>query len=290
MALLLVCGRILFSSGSKVLQKQLTMKGLSPLLIVAATFAFLSAILAPFLTQLSWSGLSLMFWGSIALAALLDTPGNLFLVKSVQHADLSIIGPLNAYKPIVALLLGVVVLGEVPGWQGLMGMGVVFSGSLFLAPGGEKAGSAALRALLRDRGVQFRVLSLLMTAAASIFLKVAIQESSSMQTFMLWALFSTSLAVGGYLALATTEAAQAVSQLRGSMLRMAGIALSILCMQLLTLKLFEMMYVAYALALFQLSAVVNVGFGRAFFQEENIVQRALASIVMVIGAALLVTS
>ena len=60
-------------------------------------------------------------------------------------------------------------------------------------------------------------------------------------------------------------------------------------MQLATLIAFRAMPVGYALALFQLSAVVSVLLGARYFAEQSIVRRLAGSAVMVAGAALIVT-
>jgi drug/metabolite transporter (DMT)-like permease len=47
--------------------------------------------------------------------------------------------------------------------------------------------------------------------------------------------------------------------------------------------------VGYSLALFQLSTLITVYVGHRYFQERNLRRRLLASLVMVIGAMLIVT-
>ena len=61
-------------------------------------------------------------------------------------------------------------------------------------------------------------------------------------------------------------------------------------MQLATLLVFRVMPVGYALALFQLSAVVSVLLGAHYFAERSIARRLTGSAVMVAGAVLIVMS
>jgi drug/metabolite transporter (DMT)-like permease len=60
-------------------------------------------------------------------------------------------------------------------------------------------------------------------------------------------------------------------------------------MQLTTLFAFGKLQVGYALALFQLSALISVVLGYRYFQERHIRKRLLGAAVMVAGAALIVT-
>jgi hypothetical protein len=71
----------------------------------------------------------------------------------------------------------------------------------------------------------------------------------------------------------------------GSILSLAGLFLAL---ALLSALIFERMFVGYALALFQLSALVNVAIGRSMFAEGHTASRAFASVVMIAGAAILI--
>ncbi len=51
---------------------------------------------------------------------------------------------------------------------------------------------------------------------------------------------------------------------------------------------FAHMPVGYALALFQLSGIISVGLGYAFFNERNIRKKLFGTVIMIIGAALII--
>ncbi len=284
---LLVLGRILAGSWSNVLQKRLTLAGLHPALIVTVTFGLLALGVAPGLVWLDAGGLPRAFWISMMLAALFETPGNVLMVQAIRMTDLSLFGPLNAYKPVVALLPGILLLGEVPTGPGVLGIGIILLGSFFLSPAGERAGVRAFGRLLRERGFWYRILSLVFGAVGAIFLKAAVREATPEHTFMAWALLNVPMAL---LCLRVT----APGALRGSGValrhnagRLLGLALLILAMQYLTLAVFERMLVAYALALFQVSMVLNVLFGFVLFREAHTGRRAIGSLIMLTGAAVI---
>ncbi|ARA93067.1 MAG: EamA/RhaT family transporter [Bacteroidetes bacterium] len=284
---LLVFGRIVAGSWSNVLQKRLTLAGLHPALIVTVTFALLAIGVAPALAWLDAGALPRAFWMSMMLAALFETPGNVLLVQAIRLTDLSLFGPLNAYKPVVALLPGILLLGEVPSLQGLAGIGIILLGSFFLSPGGERAGFRAFARLLRERGFWYRILSLVFGAVGAIFLKAAMREATPEHTFMAWALLNVPMAL-----LCLRVAAPGVLRTSGATLRrhagrLLGLALLILAMQYLTLAVFDRMLVSYALALFQVSMVLNVLFGFVLFREAHTGRRAFGSLIMLAGAAVI---
>ncbi len=177
MVLLLICARIFINAWLNVLQKRVLQNQLAASLLAAATFVLLAVLVSPFLFFYSFDHLPAEFWRNMLLVAVLDVPGNFFLVKSVGLSDLSLIGPLNSYKPVVALLLGVIVLGEVPSWQGLAGVAIILLGSLLLAPQHELHQVRGAKNFWQDRGAWYRLLALVFTAGASIFLKAAINVS-----------------------------------------------------------------------------------------------------------------
>ena len=285
---LLVIARIFASSGLNVVQKRLTTGRLTPLFVVAVGFGILAVILLPVTAIVPLHALPAAFWWNMAVAVLLDAPGNLFLVASVSRSDLSLVSPLNAYKAIVALLLGVLLLGEIPSEIGLVGVGVILMGSMFLAPEGEKMGRRAVVLLARERGVQFRLLSVTLTAGAAIFAKAALAYSSPMQVFMVWAFASAPLMLVALHLVERLSFSEFAAKLRQDGTGLVGIALLYVAMQVLTLTILDRMFVGYALALFQLSAVVNVGLGYLLFRERNVLQRAVGSLVMIAGAAVLI--
>jgi uncharacterized membrane protein len=182
----LVIGRVLASSGSAALQKKIAARGLSPTTLLAAGIGVMALVLAPVPIWHPLTGLPTAFWIYVALTTVLDVPGNILLSKSFHEGELSVVGPMAAYKPALGLAFAAVWLGETPSAAGLVGVVIVLSGTLFLAPGGRRAGWGALKALAADPGARWRVLSIGLTAIQSVFGKAAINLSSGVDLFLAW--------------------------------------------------------------------------------------------------------
>ena len=125
MEIIVVVGRLLFSSFANVFQKKLAHQGLHPFFIVMASYLVLSIICIPLLWTFELTALNHTFWINIFFAALLDMAGTLFLVMSLSKTDLSVFGPLNAYKVVISMLLAMVFLGETPSMQGFIGVAII---------------------------------------------------------------------------------------------------------------------------------------------------------------------
>jgi drug/metabolite transporter (DMT)-like permease len=233
--------------------------------------------------------LGLDFWVNILAAVVLAMAGYLFLWYALRSADLSVLGPINAYKAVLGLLLAVVLLGEVPTLSGLIGVALIVAGSYFVidrVPG--QAHSSAFRQFTREPGVQLRFAALICSATESVFLKRALLLSSPITTFLVWTVLCFAIAAIGVILRERGVAAE-MTRLRSEWRTLLWLSASSGLMQLATLVTFGKLQVGYSLALFQLSTLVTVYLGHRYFQERNIRRRLVGSIVMVIGAMLIVT-
>ena len=237
---------------------------------------------------------ALSFWGWMTLACALEVPGNFLLLRSIQRTDLSIFGPLSSYKPIVGMLLGWWILAEVPTAFGLIGMGIVLSGSLLLAGpyrASIEAGSA--NSSFWHSGVFDRLLAVALTAAGSIFLKLSMQHQDALTSLAAWSLLSWLLAFAWLTVesrVRSTEQTSASPQfIQIAMQRdVLGIAASMIAMQGLTIAVFQVIHVGYALALFQFGSLLSVYLGHRLFGEVGLWRRLLAASIMFVGAAVIV--
>jgi drug/metabolite transporter (DMT)-like permease len=295
----LILGRVLSSSGSAALQKRMAAQGLAPTTVFATGIGVLALALAPVIFWRPLSSLPPIFWVYVALAVLLDVPGNILLAKSVHEGELSVVGPLAAYKPAVGLAFAAIWLGEIPSTAGLLGIAIVLSGTLFLAPGGRRAGWGALAALTADPGARWRAISIVLTAIQSVFGKAAINLSSAVDLFLAWTFASAFAAAAIWACLwlrnssranpqSQRNARQQLSRAAQQWKSILALGALFLALALLSAMILERMFVGYALALFQLSALLNVALGRTLFAESHAASRAFASLVMVAGAAVLI--
>jgi len=284
----LILLRIGASSWMNVLQKKLAARQVDPLLIVTVTFVFLAFLVLPFLEFYPLWGLSTAFWRNMFWVALLDAPGNFFLVKAIKLSELSVLGPLNSYKPVVALLVGILLLGEIPTWPGVAGVVTIVGGSLLLTPASPARNGRANLNLFKEKGTLYRLLSMVMTSCSSIFLKAASQEASPMHTFVAWACTGVPVSLVCLKLFTPVRARELGKEMMEHFSAFLWLAALFLILQILTLHLFSIMKVAYALALFQLNSLTNVFLGWKVFREKNILPRAIGSVIMMAGAAILI--
>jgi drug/metabolite transporter (DMT)-like permease len=286
MELLVVFGRLVFSSFANVFQKKLTHQGLHPFFIVMASYLVLSIICVPLLWTFSLSDLNQDFWFNIFFAALLDMAGTLFLVMSLSKTDLSVFGPLNAYKVVISMLLAMLFLGEIPSAQGFIGIAIIVLGSYFLFPSNAQVSSNSLLYLLSNRGVQYRFLSILLFSIGTLPLKNAVISGNAIATTVFWCLIGFPLAIIAHTLFLKDNFTKDFEQSKNHVYQFLYLGILIFLMQYMTMLVFSKLLIAYSLALFQLGMVLQVFLGYRIFNEQHFTRRLAACLVMVVGSLL----
>ena len=276
MLFLLIAVRILVNPLSNVFQKRLTHRAADPLFLMTATYGFLALMSLPvlFVAPLPTDR---AFWFSLATLSALDVAGNVALVAALERADLSILGPLNSFKAVISLVFGVIVLKELPALPAILGVLLIGAGGFILSGGRATRGAGS--------GVRLRILSLVILALAAVYLKRCILLSSPLTTFALWAAGAFPVSLAAVFLMRRASSSQ-IRILRERPADYASLILTFGVAQLCVVFTFRVLPVSVSLALFQISTLLAIWFGRQFFREQGIRRRFAASLVMVAGAIL----
>ena len=211
--------------------------------------------------------------------------GNGFLVKALQKGDLSVLGPINAYKSVVGLIVGIFLLRELPGIWGIAGIALIIFGSYFVLDTTEDRFSWAL---LKREEIQYRIWAMILTAIEAVFIKKIILVSSTRIAFISWCWFGV---LFSFLMLFfyRLNLQQEIKKIKSSD---AGkyilLIISVGIMQLTTTYIFDHLPVGYALSLFQLSTIISVLFGYSIFNEKDIRKKLIGSVIMIAGSVIII--
>jgi len=261
---------------SNVLQKQLTSLGISACFINFVMYLGLTIICLPFVKLASPGSFSAVVWISAILGGMFGALGNCYLVKALALGDLSILGPINAYKSIVAMIFGVILLKEIPTMYGIFGIFLIIWGSYFVFSTQKEGLSLTL---FKRQDIRFRVYALIFTAIEAVFIKNVIVNSDINTAFFLWCLFG---------ALFTIRKEKPPVLNSKSIVKLLLVILLVGLMQYSTNYVFSKINVSYGLALFQLSTILSVFFGWKYFKESNILKKLTGSVIMAAGSAILI--
>jgi drug/metabolite transporter (DMT)-like permease len=277
--------RILSNPLGNVFQKQLTKKGSHPLVVNFLTYLILSFGCIFLAIDVRWSSLPFQFWFYSILGGLAGGTGNGLLVKALQSGDLSVLGPINAYKSVVGIIVGIFLLGELPNIWGILGVAMIIYGSYFVLDTTEDRFSWGL---LKRKEIQYRIWAMILTAIEAVFIKKVILSSSTVISFISWCWFGAIFSFLLILLYKTNISSNRSGIRLSDTNKYLYLVLCIGTMQFTTNYVFDNMEVGYALSLFQLSTIVSVVLGYKFFQEKNIRQKLLGSIIMIAGSVLII--
>lgn len=277
--------RILSNPFANVFQKQLTTRGIHPLLVNFLTYFVLSLVSIFIAAFIHWPELPRQFWIYSILGGMAGAAGNGFLIKALQFGELSILGPVNSYKSVVGIIVGIFLLGEIPDLWGLLGIVLIIYGSYHVLDTTKERFSLAL---LKRSDIQYRLSAMVLTAIEAVFVKKVILSTSTPIAFISWCCFG---AVFSFVLLFVyrLDIKEESKQIRIS--NIGIFALLIVCigtMQLTTNYAFEHMSVGYALSLFQLSIIVSVILGFRFFKEQDIRKKLIGSAIMIVGSIVII--
>lgn len=277
--------RIVVNPLANVFQKQLTQKSVSPLYVNFTTYFLLSLGCLALALFIDWSVVSSVALFYAALCGLLGAAGNGLLVKALEKGDLSVLGPINAYKSVISLIFGVFILNEIPTLWGLLGVFLIILGSYFVLDTTKERFSWKL---LKNKEIQFRIGAMVLTAIEAIFIKKVIQHSSVEFSFISWCWFGALFAfiiMKAFKVGVHTEIKKIDNNLA---IKFIFLVVCIGLMQYTTNYVFDHMVVGYALSLFQLSVIISIFFGYQIFKETNIIKKLIGSIVMVAGSVIII--
>lgn len=282
---LLVFLRVLLSVSVNTVQKRLLLDGVRVMPVWLVTY-LLMAVPAVVLLLVRPFHSSNEFWYNVALGGVLDAAGNLFMVAALRSTDLSIFGPLNAFRPMLALLFGWFFLGEVPTGMGSLGIGVIVLGALVLFGRTEAKAETSRREVAKILAYRFAGLSL--SAIGAVYLKRAAMLGSAELTLSGWILCGLICLWGFSLVRRERPLNLAWDGLRTQTRWLLFHTVAFFVMQWFTILIFQQTLLAYSFAYFQLGMVLQVIVGAAVFKEPALGRRLFGCVIMCVGSALVV--
>jgi uncharacterized membrane protein len=276
--------RILVNPVSNVFQKQLTTKQ-HPLFVNLFTYALLAIVSIFIVAGRDLSQLDQSFWTYSILGGIAGALGNGFIIRALETGDLSVLGPVNAYKSIIGLIFAFILIGEIPNGWGFAGIIMIILGSYFVLNTMPEKFSWAL---LKQPAIQYRLAALVLTGIQAVFDKKIIQHSDLIIAFCSWSIFGFIFSIIFFFLNKVRFNTEWKKVNGSSLIKYLTLALSVGIMTMSTNYAFKNMPVAEALALFQLSILVSVYFGYKIFKEQDILKKLFGSVIMLIGSLMII--
>lgn len=262
--------RIFSNSYLNVFQKILTTRGEKSSVINFYTYLGLSLAGVLFLHQVSLNILPL-----VLIMGFLGALWNFFIIKALSIGELSTLAPINSYKPVVALIFGIIFLHEIPTISALLALVLIITGTYFVLGGWGKSKNRNIIAIF------YRILALICSGTEAVFIKKIILITGTTNCFILWALSGL---LFSSIIVAFSRHKPVIKEYKYQFLLILAVGI----MQYSTNFVFAGMNVSYALALFQLSTLLSVFLGVNIFNEKGLKKKIAGSIIMITGAVILI--
>ncbi len=262
-----------------VIQKKLSVRR-GAIVINFYSYLFLSLLCLSKINLIKSFNYTNEFISLVLICGILCTTGMICMIKAVKIGELSVLGPINSYKSVIGLIIAFIFLKEIPSVQGIIGMILIIYGSKFILYSKEEKPSFNV---FKRKDIQLRFTAMTLTAIEAVLLKKIILISSVEICFIFWCF----MGLFWSLILMFISDKKFIIPNRKDMALMFITGLLLGLMQYSTNFVFERMNVGYALALFQLSAIVTVLLGAKFFMEKNIMYKLTGSFIMIVGSYLI---
>ncbi len=263
--------RISSNSFLNVFQKFLTQNGNKSTVINFYTYLGISFISLFLLTNIHIA-FSNELVINFLIMGVLGALGNFFIIKALSIGDLSSLAPMNSYKPVVALIIAFLYLGEIPSLLAIVGIAFIIVGTYCLY---------SKKDVINIRAVIYRVLALIFSGSEAVFIKKVLLLTNLPVSFALWA-FSGLIFATIFLLLSKHK--PQINNVKYQLL----LILTVMLMQYSTNFVFSKINVSSALALFQISTILSVFLGINIFKEKGLLRKVTASVIMLVGAVIII--
>jgi drug/metabolite transporter (DMT)-like permease len=225
-----------------------------------------------------------VFYGTFLLSIPLHIVPFFLHMKAIQHSPLSLTLPYLAFTPVFLILVGFVVLREVPNAWGIAGILTTCAGGYILnLKKGYRSLLAPVAAIFREKGSWLMLIVAFLYSVSGAVAKKAILHSSPL--FFTVSFFTV---LGIVMALCMVIIGHArIGVLRkhvGKGFIAGGLLLAHAVFHGFAISLTK---AAYMVSVKRLSVLIGFGYGWLIFKEKDLPVRLIGTILMVAGAGLI---
>ncbi|WP_305045204.1 DMT family transporter [Geoalkalibacter sp.] len=274
----------LFESGKDVFGKQGLGAGADPYVMAWAWRLLALPFLLPLLPLALPATLGPHFWPALLAGAALNILAAVLYMKAIAEGELSLSVPLISFTPLFLLLTSPLLLREIPGTSGILGVLLIVAGAYLLNIGQWRRGwREPIRALLRQRSARLMLAVALIWSVSANIDKIGLLNSSP----LLWAIAINAAIALGMLPLMVVRRSlgRPSSALPWRSLLLVGLCggLATLC-QMAAISLAQ---VPYVIAVKRLSILFTTLAGLFLLGERGLRERLAGTLVMLAGVLVL---
>lgn len=227
-----------------------------------------------------------LFYKIIVITSLISVIATIAYVKALEISDISVVSPIKAFSPILVIVSGFILIGELPGVLGIIGIILIGIGSYIInLSGSDKNLLDPIKRTYKDRGVQLTILVILLYSISAPLDKIGVEATSPI--FYSLALYSGS-SIG---LLIYNLYKKNLSQIRDVPIgKMSSIGIFNGGSSFFQMTAFSLTLVVYVVSIKRLSLLINTLYGVFFLNEGVPRYRLVGAFIMIIGSILISVS
>lgn len=284
MTWILFAGLTAFLESLKDVVSKCSLKTLDTYLVSWALFALMIPVLIGYYLFDAIPPLSAPFFQALVIGGLLNAIAVILYVRAIQISDLSLTVPIVALTPLFLLLTAPFLVGEYSTPMDVLGVLLIVTGAYVLNLQPKGTGFfAPFKSLLTEPGPRLMLGVAAIWSLTANFDKIGVLHSSP--SFWVISLFSfVAITLTPLLLLRTPQTIQSITSHIPTLLLIGSLSSLTVLFQMQAIQIAP---VTRVIAVKRTSTLMGVLWGHLMFGETGIRQRALGSLLMIIGVFLI---
>jgi len=228
-----------------------------------------------------------IFWSATLIALPLEVIAIILYTKALKVSPISLTMPFLALTPLFLIITAFLLLDEKVSFRGGAGIILIAAGSYTLNIHRVRVTILEpIKAIYKERGSIMIVIVAFIFSITSSLGKMAIEHSSPIFFGSFYFILVTLM----FTPIAAKKNKGKVIITRKDFLPFAAIGITFSLMIIFHMLAMSLTEVAYMISVKRMSLLISVFYGYFLFSEKNIAQRAVGSVIMLAGFALIVLS
>lgn len=274
-----------FSHATSDALSKKAMEQQNPYLIMWVRFVYCIPFLIPFLIFFKIPELDFVFWLTMLILFPLEITAEILYVYAIKISPLSVTIPFLSLTPVFLIFVSFFILGELPSVIGLGGILLIVIGGYILNLHLTSEGFIGpLKAIARERGSIYMIIVSFIFSITSTLGKLAILHSNPLffgaVYYIILGIIFTPIAF-----IKSKEGFTGFFKISKSYFLIGFFIALMIISHCLAIQLVE---VSYMISIKRSSLIFSIIYGWLIFKEENIKEKFIGSLLMLIGMVLII--
>jgi len=256
-------------------------------ILMLSRFLFASPFVLLLLFFIPIPKLEISFWLVLLLTIPFEILAWVLYIKSIRTTPLSLVLPFLSLTPVFLVFTSFFILGELPTIIGLFGILVIVAGAYFIHFKDLKKGILEpFKSIFKEKGVVYMIIVAFLFSITANLTKILVQKSSPL---FIGAIYFPILTIP-FLIIVYFTSRKNISQLKFNFNNLFFTGLFFGLMAIFNFLAIQLVIVPYMIAIKRTSSIFGVLYGHFLFKERNIKERFVGTLIMLIGAGLIILS